>query len=163
MYLFFIGGGGGDDFSNLFLKSKLHFMFSSCVFRAYFVRILYAHVRARFVRVRARMRTHDRAYRARTKYAQNTHEIRTIRTKYARSCVSCAYKIRTKYARYARNTHGSCVSCAYEIRTIRTIRTRTCAHAYAYSIFGLSRVGRTPLNFYKFGNFDSAESKFQNL
>ena len=117
MYLFFIGGGEETISVIFFLKSKLHFMFSSCVFRAYFVRILYAHVRARTRTIRARTCAHA----------------------YARSCVSCAYKIRTKYARYARNTHGSCVSCAYEIRTIRTIRTRTCAHAYAYSIFGLSR------------------------
>ena len=68
-------------------------MFSSCVFRAYFVR-------------------------ART---------RTCAYAYARSCVSCAYKIRTKYARNTHDTHEIRtivrivrVQNTHKIRTIRT-------------------------------------------
>ena len=62
-----------DDSSNLSLKSKLHFTFSSCVLHAYWLRTIVrpmrecAHVRTHavpnYARVRIRVRdTHDRTY-----------------------------------------------------------------------------------------------------
>ena len=103
----------------------------SCVFRtrtirtirAYFVRI----VRIKYARIVRIVRA--RAYFVRILCVFCTRTIRTIVRTHARtyaheSCVSCAYKIRTKYARntheirteYARNTHDENIKCSLDFR-----------------------------------------------